>query len=118
MEIKLLIKLNLLIWLLFFYLGLYSQSTGCDHQTSVPHEMNRGRYKPTHMNYGNPYTMFNKNKPGWDLNTELDKIRFNIMNSTYKDNKGILGYGNIYKEIYLNAISAALANAPRVLGAW
>lgn len=78
----------------------YSQND-CEYHISVPDELNRGRYKPEGMNYGNPYTMFNKRKPGWSLEGDLDIIREKIL-SQLNDGKAY-GYAALYKTIFQNA---------------
>lgn len=81
----------------------YSQSN-CKYKTSVPDELYRGRYKPANANYGNPYTMFNKRKPNWNLESELTQIRNAIVQQINSLGKAY-GYAEMYKEIYQNASS-------------
>jgi hypothetical protein len=79
-------------------------SQSCDNEFSVPNELNRGRYQPEGFNYGNPYTMFNKRKPDWNLAVELFKIRSLIISQVDKNNKKAFGYASLYLKIYENAL--------------
>lgn len=89
-------------FLILFFLNIvfhicYSQGN-CKYKTSVPDELYRGRYKPANANYGNPYTMFNKRKPNWNLEDELKEIRTLI--TTQVENGQAYGYAVLYKAMY------------------
>lgn len=89
---------------LFLPIIVYCQ---CSYEESVPFELYRGRYKPASMNYGNPYTMFNKRTPNWNLNNDLVNVIKNIVSSPYDriKTKEITSYGALYKGIYNAAVS-------------
>ena len=93
-------KIIIIVIAIFFY----SQNgiAQCSNKESVPEEMFRGRYKEIGMSYGNPYTMFNKRTPNWNLDATLAKIRRLII-SGKNDVLGhaTLDYAIMYRDIYI-----------------
>lgn len=94
---------NILIFLLviLYYSSAFAQNNCQNKPSHIPDEMYRGRYQEADMRYGNPYTMFNKNRVGWTLATEILNIR-NKLNLGRKDNNGefVDEYSIIYKNLY------------------
>jgi hypothetical protein len=82
--------------------SVYSQDD-CDYKFSVPDELYRGRYNPEGMVYGHPYTMFNKRKANWSLESDLKVIRNSILGHVEAGHP--YGYAALYAEIYKNAKS-------------
>lgn len=78
-----------------------SIAQNCQFEESVPEEMYRGRYKETGMTYGNPYTMFNKRKDGWRLDSTLVKIKNLIINGVDKKGDANTDYAKIYRDLYI-----------------
>ncbi len=67
--------------LILFYLAMQFASLlcgQCAYKTNVPKEYYRGRYEPVEADISYPFTLFNKRKTGWTLNTALTNIRNNI----------------------------------------
>jgi len=81
----------------------------CAYQTNIPKEFYRNRYQPADAVTTRPFTLFNKTKPNWNLELELEMIRENIVKGEAKPGERPKLFQNpftrLYYEIYKNAIS-------------
>jgi len=82
--------------------NLYSQ---CAYQTNVPKEFYRNRYQPADAVTTRPFTLFNKTKPNWNLETDLALIKSNIKKQIGSDGKAF-AFALLYKQIYEEAIKS------------
>ena len=83
-----------------FASNLYSQ---CAYQTNVPKEFYRNRYQPADAVTTRPFTLFNKTRPNWNLETDLELIRANIKKQINVNGESF-GFALLYKKIYEEAI--------------
>jgi len=99
-------KTILFIFTLCFSVNVIAQ---CAYQTNVPKEFYRNRYQPADAVTTRPFTLFNKTKPNWNLEEDLNKIRYNIISGEADISKDKEDFKNnftrLYYEIYKNAIS-------------
>lgn len=78
----------------------YSQNS-CNYKFSVPDELARGRYQEPDMREGHPYTLFNKNTPGWTLEGALEEVRVKIISGINSNNQVEGEYALLYRDLYI-----------------
>jgi hypothetical protein len=84
-----------------------SNDNCCQHEKKVPNEYISSRH--TYQEVGevdqHPFTMFNKDKLGWNLTGVLSEIRNRILNTPFKGDtfiKATDDYAIIYRDIYVS----------------
>ena len=79
----------------------------CDNHKKVPKEFYRSGYYEFNMNAGFPYTMFNKTRDNWNLDSTLSNIRNRILSTKLKPDPllryfAVDDYAKAYKEIFVS----------------
>ena len=81
----------------------------CAYETNVPKEFYRNRYNPSDAVLNRPFTLFNKSKPSFDFEKELQSIRENIIQGKALPGQNRFAFQNqftrLYYEIFKNAKS-------------